>query len=314
MIAVTGATGHLGRWVVASLLRRGHEVACVTRQAGARSLIAEAAWPRPVRVIRWDLADPADLGRAAAELADVRAVAHLAAEIPPDTSLNLGEDALASLRSNAQATARLLSVLSRLDRIEAVVYSSSFEVYGPPRATPLREDHPTCPTSFYGAGKLVGEKYLGLFSADRDVRCASLRLPAVYGPGDLLCRAIGNFVRDAVAGRELTIHGDGLDVRDLVYVGDAAEAIVLALEARAQGVFNIGSGRGFSIGEIAAAVRTASGGTARIVHGPRVKPRHDFILDVDRARAELGWEPATGLEDGIRAQVAWWKQEAHPSP
>jgi len=305
VIAVTGASGHLGQWVVARLTALGHDVVCVSRAPRSHPSIPGVSWSRPVRTVVCDLSEPASVETIRASLAGVEAVVHLAARIPADTAVDAFDDALATLRANVSGTTRLLHGLGDAGRLRTLVFASSFEVYGPPRSIPIREDHPLEPSGYYGASKVAGEKYAALFGAARGVATCLLRMPAVYGPGDTLRRAVGNFVRAAAAGRPLDLQGDGQDRRDLVYVDDAARACVLAIERPVTGACNLGSGRGFSILEIAATVARLEGVTAPVSRHERIKPRLDYVLDAGRARDLLGWEATTPLADGLRAQLEW---------
>jgi nucleoside-diphosphate-sugar epimerase len=155
--------------------------------------------------------------------------------------------------------------------------------------------------------KLAGEKYTALFTNERGIPAAALRLPAIYGPGDLLRRAIGNFLFAAARGEPLEIRGDGADLREFVHCRDAAAAVHTALERRAFGVFNI-SGGAVSIRELAEAVSRAAG-DARIVWGERDKARQDWVLDITRARHELGWKPSVTLDEGISETLAWVRSQ-----
>ena len=304
-IAVTGASGHLGQWVVARLTASGHDVVCVSRSPRTRPDIHGIAWVRPVRTLACDLADRSAVGTLHEGLEGVEAVAHLAACVPADTSADAFDDALGTLRANVMGTCHLLEALADARRLRALAHAGSFEVYGAPRTQPIREDHPLEPTGYYGAGKLGEEKYVAVFGAARGVACCTLRMPAVYGPGDTIRRAVGNFVRAAAEGRALELYGDGEDRRDLVYADDAARAFALAIERRVTGACNLGSGGGFAVREIAEAVAGLEPPGVPIVRLERVKPRLDYVLDVTRARERLGWEPSTPLADGLRAQLAW---------
>jgi nucleoside-diphosphate-sugar epimerase len=133
----------------------------------------------------------------------------------------------------------------------------------------------------------------------------SLRLPAIYGPGDTIRRAIGNFIRAAAAGTRIDIQGDGEDLRELIYAGDAAEAAALAFERKVDGVFNVASGRGISIREMAETVQRVADTGVEIGWSERQKPRAVYVLSVERARTVLDWRPRTSLEDGVRAQLSW---------
>jgi UDP-glucose 4-epimerase len=304
MILVTGASGRLGQWVVAHLTARGEHVLCLSRRPLAAPTIAGLSWSGPISTLPCDLTDPSSVARARAALAEVTAVVHLAAYIPDDTAVVSADDAVATLRANVDATARLLGALDGASDLRAIVMSSTFEVYGPPPSLPVTEDHPTRPASHYGASKLLTEKCLALYSAERGVPSSSLRMPAIYGPGDTIRRALGNFVRAAATDGELCVAGDGGDVRELLYLGDAAEAVARALDVRANGALNIASGVGYSIREMAeCVVRVAGSGT--ITSTERTKERADYVMSIERATTTLEWEPRTSLDAGIAAMLAW---------
>jgi UDP-glucose 4-epimerase len=304
MILVTGASGRLGQWVVAALTARGEPVLSLSRRPLHAPTIAGLSWSGPVATIACDLTDPASIARARARFADVTAIVHLAAFVPDDTAVVSVDDAVATLRANVNATARLLGALEGAADLEAIVMSSTFEVYGPPSRLPVTEDDPTRPASHYGASKLLTEKCLALYTAQRGVPCCSLRMPAIYGPGDTVRRALGNFVRAAADGGELRVGGDGGDRRELLYLGDAAEAVARALDVKANGAVNVASGVGYSIREMAeCVVRVAGSGT--IAFTERTKERADYVMSIARAATTLGWAPRTSLDDGIAAMLAW---------
>lgn len=306
MIVVTGASGHLGQWTVSRLTELGYDVVGLARRPISSPTIDAVTWTRPVHSLECDLTRPASVGAAAPALLEAEAVVHLATRIPEDTARD--ESPEKTLRSIASASLHLLQALSSSSRLRALIYASSFEVYGTPSTLPVSEDHPTRPETFYGAAKLTVEHYVRLFAASHGIAGCSFRLPAVYGPGDRLSRALGNFVRAAVRGGPLRVLGDGQDARELVYARDAAEALSAALVRRAGGAFNLGSGRGYRVREMADTVARSSGATGRVVHAPRAKPRVDYVLDIERARRLLGWEPRTSLEEGVRAQLDWYRR------
>ncbi len=277
-VAVTGASGPLGGFSLPALRAAGHEVVTV-----------------------WSQAREAGVAALRAALTNVEAVVHLAEYLPEDTGRPA--DAFATLHGNSLGTIQLLEALAAARHLRAVVYSSSFEVYGLPHDLPIREDHPTRPLSFFGATKLAGEHYVRLFGADRGLPCGSLRLPTVYGPG--YGRALGDFIQRAAAGQPPEVHGDGEGRCDLVYVADAADAIVRALAAGARGEINVGSGTGYRISELAEAVCRVAGIAAPPTRLPARKPARDYVRDIARAKRELGWEPRTSLDAGIAAQLAW---------
>jgi nucleoside-diphosphate-sugar epimerase len=305
MIAVTGASGHLGQWVVARLTQLGFEVLCISRSPINFPRIPELVWERPVHTLVCDITDPVSVEACSQQLCEVETFVHLAGYVPDDTARNTPEDAASTLHANVLGSIHLLKALSNSTRLSSLVYASTFEVYGGPRRIPIDEDHPTQPFGYYGASKLAVEKFVSLFSLDRGVPACSLRFSAIYGPGDRLKRAIGNFVRAAASGEELVVQGDGFDLRELVYAGDAAEAVVLAIQKRPSCVINIASGIGYTINEIADTVLRVDDDKVRLVHRERVKERTDYVMTIDRARDLLDWRPSTSIEEGVRAQLGW---------
>jgi UDP-glucose 4-epimerase len=209
MILVTGASGRLGQWVVADLTARGKHVACLSRNPLSAPTIPGLRWSGGVETIACDLTDVSSVDRAAPRLREVTDVMHLAAYVPDDTAVVSGEEACATLHANVEATARLLAALEGAERLRTIVMSSTFEVYGPLEVMPVTEEHRTKPASHYGASKLLAEKCLALYAAERGVPCSALRMPAIYGPGDTIHRALGNFVQAAVRGGEPDGIGEG---------------------------------------------------------------------------------------------------------
>jgi UDP-glucose 4-epimerase len=305
MIAVTGASGHLGQFIVQTLTQNGQAVLCISRSPATSPSILGVSWPGDVYAQPADLTSNDFMDALGPYLGQIEGWVHSAAFIPENTADNQPEDTVQLLSHNVHGSIRLLRALARAPLLQSLVYISSFEVYGTPQSDIISELHPALPLTFYGATKLIGEKYLHLYGDLHDLPVCSLRLPAVYGPGDRLKRAVGNFIHRAVEGHPLSIQGDGEDRRDLVYAEDAAEAVYLALVRKARGIFNIGNGNSYRIRDIAEAVRTVAERPVDIEYHERVKSRLDYNIDTRRARDVLGWSPKTSLVDGVRRQYQW---------
>lgn len=139
-----------------------------------------------------------------------------------------------------------------------------------------------------------------------------LRYPNVYGPrqdphGEAGVVAI--FTRPMLTGEQVVINGDGEQQSDFVYVADCARANLLALNrAQARGIYNLGSGRGTTINEIAAELQRITGYKRRRVHGPeRLAETRRIYLSAEKARRELAWEPTVSLEEGLRRTVEHYR-------
>jgi UDP-glucose 4-epimerase len=193
--------------------------------------------------------------------------------------------------------------------------SSGGVVYGEPEVRPTPESSPKLPESPYGVTKLAGEQYLYYYHRVHGMEYAALRYSNVYGPrqdphGEAGVVAI--FSTRLIAGEPLTVYGDGEQTRDYVYVGDVVSANMLLSDValpRARQLddraFNVGTGTGTSVLEVARHLGDAGAVREEIVHAP-ARPgelRHSS-LDASRLCA-LGWHAATGVRDGLRTTYEW---------
>jgi UDP-glucose 4-epimerase len=205
---------------------------------------------------------------------------------------------------------RVLEAARRPVGAKVVIYSSSFEVYAEPETSqPLSEGARLGPLTDYGATKLAGEDHLMSFAYEEGVRVMALRLPAVYGPGERTPRALPNFLRAVAAGSCPILFGDGSDLRDQIHVRDAADALVLSLTSAASGIFNVADGEPHRIVDLARTAMQLAGMRGEPELRPREKPRRDFHMSTERARAELGFTAATSLREGMAEQLAWIRAE-----
>jgi UDP-glucose 4-epimerase len=277
---VTGATGHLGRAVVRELELRGHRVIGFS---SSLDLSHDAAIPAL---------------RAALEGA---ALVHLAAWHPPATAATGPAELRKLFAVNVLGSMRALDAARGC--ASSVVYASSFEVYGEPKAAVIDEDHPTWPLSDYGATKLSGEDHAMAFAYEEKARVVCLRLPAIYGPGERTSRLLPNALAKVARGERPVVQGDGGDLRDQVYVEDAAYAVALALEKDSSGIFNVADGVPHSVFEVARTAMRLAGMTGDPEMAPRAKPRRDYHLSIERAQRELGFSARVTLEEGMRRQL-----------
>ena len=303
-VVVTGATGHMGRYVVHELVRAGFEVAAGSRSGASVEAPYGSAVRPAARNFAVDISSESAVAALAAELNEGSALVHLAAWHPPATGATGPSERSALLETNVHGTLRALEAAS--GRASAVVYASTFEVYGVPEGEgAVTENARLNPITDYGATKLSGEDHLMAFAYEKRTRVVALRLPAIYGPGEVTARALPNFLRQVARGERPTIQGDGADLRDQLHARDAARAVVSALRSTASGIYNIADGNAHSIAELAREALTVSGLGGEPSFAPRVKARYDFHMNCDKARAELGFSAQISLRDGMREELEW---------
>jgi UDP-glucose 4-epimerase len=230
-------------------------------------------------------------------------------------------DPFGDLHANAVAQLALLEAVRTQNPTAKVVYAGSRSQYGRTRTLPVREDHPQEPTDVNGVYKAAAERLHLVYHACHGIRTCSLRLTNTYGPRQLMAHGrqgfFNWFLRRAMDGEELLVYGDGRQLRDVLYVDDAVEAFLLAgMEPAADGrAFNIASGTGVSVAELAeVAVRAAGRGTVRYVEYPteqRPIEIGDFVADISAARSLLGWQPVTPLAEGLARTVAFFAERRH---
>lgn len=234
-------------------------------------------------------------------------VFHLVSTTIPQTS---NEAPIFDVRTNVVDTVALLETCVK-NRVPKVVFiSSGGTVYGIPEQSPIPENHPTNPICSYGITKLIIEKYLHLFQHLYGLDYTVLRPANPYGERqnpEGTQGAIGVFLGRIAKGLPVIVWGDGSVVRDYFYVSDLARACLIAATTEKQfKIFNVGSECGHSINELIEMIRHTVGRPFQVIHMPaRVFDVPELILDIQRARAELNWQPHVSLTEGLERTWKW---------
>ena len=302
-IMVTGGAGFIGSHVVDVFVNAGYDVVVVDNlSSGRRSNLNPAA-----KLYEVDIRSP--------ELEDVFKketpdfVSHLAAQVDVRRSV---ADPLLDADINILGSIRLIE-LARKYAVKKMVYiSTGGAVYGEPEYLPCDEEHPVNPICQYGISKHAIEHYLYLYEALYGLKYVVLRYPNVYGPrqdpnGEAGVVAI--FTGQMLQGKPVTINGAGDQERDFVYVGDCARANLMAIESEATGIFNLASGVGTSVSELAAVIKEVTGYALEPTHGPaRLGETHKIYLTAEKAGQVLGWEPTVSLRAGLEKTAEFFRE------
>jgi UDP-glucuronate 4-epimerase len=304
-ILVTGGAGFIGSHLVRTLLASQREVTVLddfNDYYDPAIKRANAAATAGATYVEGDIRDERALARAFEPRPD--AVIHLAARAGVRPSLEQ-PDLYASV--NISGTFALLEACRRAG-VRKFVFASSSSVYGDAEKVPFREDlADPRPVSPYGVTKQAGEQAVRLYHRLHGLRTSALRFFTVYGPGQRPDMAIHKFARLILDGKEVPVFGDGTTRRDYTYVDDAVGGIVGALN-RDDGyeAYNIGESRTVELSELVALIEKNLGKKARIRKLPEqpgdVKRTY---ADISKARENLGYKPATTIEDGIAEFCSW---------
>jgi UDP-glucose 4-epimerase len=299
---VLGGAGFIGSHLSQRLLELGHRVRVFDRPgAGGLALFRPAA---SLDVVTGDFLEARDLERA---LEGIETVFHLVSTTLPKSSNERPEY---DLESNVLGTLRLLEICRRRAARKIVFVSSGGTVYGIPQSLPIAETHPTEPICAYGIHKLAIEKYLHLNHFLHGLDYCALRPANLYGErqrADAAQGAVAVFLGRALAGGPIEIWGDGSATRDYLYVGDAVEALVRAIDhAGAPRVFNLGTGVGTSLNDLVRQIEILVGHSVQVQRAPaRSLDVPANVLDCALAERALGWRARTPLAEGLRRTLAW---------
>lgn len=222
------------------------------------------------------------------------------------------------LENNCRAPLAVLEACRRVNRAARVVYSSTRQIYGRPERMPVDESHPCRPVDVNGIHKWTAEQYHRLYDEVYGIACVVLRLSNTFGPGVLVKHPrqgfIGWFLRKVVEGGEIELMGDGTQLRDMNYVDDVVDALLLAAAtpaARGQ-TYNLGAPAPVSLGDLARRmVEIAGRGSIRHVPFPPERKRIDVgsvTIDWSRIRRELGWSPRVEVDEGLTRSIRYYEQ------
>jgi UDP-glucose 4-epimerase len=312
-IFISGGAGFIGTTLARELVDRNEVVAYDSLHRDSLSGTDLGDHPN-FTLVQGDILD-AGAFRAAADGATH--FVHCAAIAGVDTVL---QSPVRVMRVNVIGTYNALeAAIATLPTLERYVDFSTSEVFGT-HALNVEEGHVSTIGSVgearwtYAVSKLAGEHMAHAYHDELGLPAVTVHPFNIFGPGQIGGGAIRAFIEAALAGRDLTIHGDGSQIRAWTYVSDMVSGVLACLEhdAAVGQAFNIGNPRGaVTIFDLAQRIKRLSGADGEIVFQPLHYADVELrIPNVKKAREVLGWEPAVELDEGLEKTIAWYRTKA----
>jgi len=300
-VVVTGGAGFIGSHLAEALLRQGRKVRIVDDFSTGNG----ANIPVGADVLEGDVVDNAE-----ESVQGVDVIYHLAAiaSVPRSVAMPLETH-----RATAESTVALLEAAERA-QVRRLVLASSSAVYGDGPGLPKREDQNPAPVSPYALAKRVSEMYAQHWASRRSFETVCLRFFNVYGPNQNpdspYSAAIPLFLRRLIEGRRVSIFGDGEQTRDFIYVGDVVRGLLAAgsMPGVSGRIYNLATGKGVSVFHLVQTLARIVGVPAEMEFLPeRSGDVRNSWADISAARRDLGFNPETTLEAGLRETLRWFK-------
>jgi len=305
-ILVTGGAGFIGSHFIRMVLRRHPSTRVVNLDkltyAGNLDNLQDVQDDPRYEFILGDIRDKALVRRV---FALVQGVVHFAAETHVDRSIyDAGEFVL----SNVHGTYTLLDALRAFPAVEFFIHVSTDEVYGSRTGRAARETDPLQPSSPYAATKAAGDHLARAYHLTYGLPTIVLRPSNTFGPCQFPEKLIPLFLTNALEGKTIPVFGDGLNVRDWLFVEDHCRAVEAAvLRGRNGNVYNVGGGVELTNIEVARRVLDTLEAPRELIQFVPDRPGHDrrYAMDSGLIRA-LGWEPETPFEEGLKRTMRWY--------
>jgi UDP-glucuronate decarboxylase len=305
-ILVTGGAGFLGSHLCDRLVAAGQDVVCVDNFFTSQKANVAHLLTRPnFELIRHDVTHPLWL--------EVDEIYNLACPAAP------GHYQYNPIKTIKTSVIGAINMLGLAKRTRAKIFhASTSEVYGDPTVHPQPESYrgnvnPIGPRACYDEGKRAAETLMFDYRRQNKINIRVVRIFNTYGPRmhPYDGRVVSNFIRQALAGQDITIFGEGTQSRSFCYVDDLIDGFLKMMSAPDDlcGPVNLGNPAEFTIRELAELVIELSGSKSKIVKA-RPLPEDDPLQrqpDISLAKSRLGWEPKIALRDGLRRTIDWFR-------
>lgn len=300
-IMVTGGAGFIGSNIAKALADKNDVRILDSLSTGSQLNI-----PDNTTFIEGDIRDQEVINRSTK---DVDLIFHKAALVSIQRSI---EDPVTSHEINSTATLKLLEAAR--EQNARVVLASSAAIYGDPESDSIDEEAAKEPTSPYGLNKLVNDHYARQYHNLYNLATVPLRYFNVYGPGQIAGNysgVISIFIDQALSGEDITVHGEGDQTRDFVFIDDIVHANLKAATTDEVGnAYNIGTGEVVTIRKLAELIQDITDTESDIVHTDCRSGDIDHSrADISNAEDNLGYEPTVSLQDGLEQTVKWYQDQ-----
>lgn len=313
-VLITGGLGFLGSNLAKKLLKDGAEIIIIDNldPLYGGNLFNVKEIEKDIKIIIDDIRKEEIL---IPIVKKVDLIFHFAAQVSYIDSLSMP---YYDLDLNAKSTLQLLELCRRYNQDAKIIFSSSRMVLGKIQTKIFDETHPTNPLSLYGIHKLTAEKYLLMYYKDFGIKSTIFRITNPYGPKQQIKHSKyslpGWFIRQALEGKEISIFGDGEQVRDYIYVDDIINAIyhsVLHKESNGE-IINLGSGSASRFKDMVTTIVEAVGnGSIKYIPWPKDYEKietGDSIADISKLTSISGYKSSVSIKKGIELTTDYYKK------
>jgi len=303
---VTGGAGFLGSHLCEYLLNKGHEVVCMDNLiTGSKDNISHIK-SEQFQFVEHNVSEFINLE------GELDYILHFASPASPIDYLELP---IQTLKVGALGTHNALGLAK--EKKAVFFLASTSEVYGDPLIHPQPEDYwgnvnPIGPRGVYDEAKRFAEAITMAYHRVHGINTKIIRIFNTYGPRMRINdgRAIPNFLKQALTGKDLTVYGEGSQTRSFCYVSDLIEGIYRLLTSDQNNPINIGNPNEMTIKEMADKILQATNSKSKITYVPL--PEDDPKVrqpDITRAKKYLNWEPVVGLDEGLQSTLKYFKEQ-----
>lgn len=315
-ILITGGAGFIGSHIVKSLSEKGHKIIIYDNFSTGLMENLENINPRNIDVIEGDILDFKKLSYS---MKGVDIVSHHAAQLEIFVGI---DDPEKDLSINTGGTLNVLKA-AKNNEVEKVINASSACIYGQTDQA-KKENEPAEPNWAYGVSKMAAEKYANIYSKYKNLKVTNLRYGIVYGEHEWYRRVLPIFIKKVIEGKNPVVFGNGGQIRDFIYVGDVVELHNKCINTNAADgeSLNVGTGLPTTIVELAETAcklvnedlnviyeDLKEGEFSSLVEGKKrnIDELGVMLLNIDKAKNILGWEPKTSLIEGMKKEYDWAK-------